>query len=501
MKPEPITGLSPRELLAGGLTSNDDERIGSYEIVAPLGEGGMGLVYLAVQLEPVRREVALKLIKRGMDTDALLARFELERQTLAGLDHPGIARVFDAGATDGGRPYFVMELVEGVAVTEYAQREGIDRDGRIRLLLQACAAVEHAHRRGVIHRDLKPSNLLVDEEGALKVIDFGLAKLTRQGVGAAQTLAGEVFGTPGYMAPEQAAGEEVDTRSDVFALGCVLRELVGEQGELRWVIAKAVEEDASRRYGSVTELAEDLRRFLDLRPLSAGPPSTSYRLGKFVRRHRAACAAGIALLFGGGYGIWKGIEAAHFRTQADTAMELGHREWSRAHNATMFAHEMLTAMDVDDPDERREALRVAVRYFEENLMNRGADPEGEFIAMEMLGMSYKALDEFEDALRCLQRAVDLGHFLDEQRPGDAVPAWYLPERLLGELMAEKGDFHQAAGILDSLDRHVCARAGRQYPERRVLLVSRAEAFDGAGMDREAKMVRDGLGDMANFSLE
>ena len=501
MKSEPITGLSPRELLAGGLASEPDERIGSYEIIAPLGEGGMGLIYLALQLEPVRREVALKLIKRGMDTDALLERFELERQTLAGLDHPSIARVFDAGATDGGRPYFVMELVEGVAITEYAEAGKVDRDGRIRLLLQACAAVEHAHRRGVIHRDLKPSNLLVDEEGALKVIDFGLAKLTRQGVGVAHTMAGEVFGTPGYMAPEQAAGEEVDTRADVFALGCVLRDLVGEQGELRWVIAKAMEEDVGRRYGSVTELADDLQRFLELRPLSAGPPSTSYRMGKFVRRHRAACAVGVALFVGGGFGIWKGIEAARFRTQADGAMELSQREWNRAHNATIFAREMLTAMDADDPTERREALREAVHYFEENLMNPGADAESEYMMMEMLGMSYKALDEFEDAHRCLRRAIELGHFLDEQMSGEGVPPWYLSERLLGELLSDNGDYHRAAGILDELDRTVCARAGTEYPERRLLLVSLAEAFDGAGMFREAQVVRDGLSDMANFSLE
>ena len=201
MESEPITGLSPRELLAGGLASGDgEERIGSYEIVARIGEGGMGVVYLAEQLEPVQREVALKLVKRGMDTDALLARFELERQTLAGLDHPGIARVYDAGATEGGRPYFVMELVEGVPVTEFAEREELEPRARLDLFLQACAAVEHAHRRGVIHRDLKPSNLIVDAEGTLKVIDFGLAKLTRQGVGGARTLAGEVFGTPGLHA-------------------------------------------------------------------------------------------------------------------------------------------------------------------------------------------------------------------------------------------------------------------------------------------------------------
>lgn len=501
MTSDSITGFSPRELLLGGLEGDVGERIGAYEIVAPIGEGGMGVVYLAEQHEPVQREVALKLVKRGMDTDALLARFDLERQTLAALDHPNIAHVFDAGATDSGRPYFVMELVEGVPVSDFAEREKLAIESRLRLFLQACAAVEHAHRRGVIHRDLKPSNLLVEGEGVLKVIDFGLAKLTRPGPElGGQTLAGEVFGTPGYMAPEQEAGEEVDTRADVFALGKVLGDLVGGEGELRWIVAKASDEDVARRYGSVTELAEDLKRFLEHRPLTAGPPSTVYRVGKFVRRHRAGCAVAGALVLGGGVGLWKTLESAHFKREAEHAFEGKQIEWHKAHNANVFVHELLTAMDTDDPVRRREELRVAVRYFEENLMGPSADLEGQFLSMEMLGMSYKALDQPEEAVRCLEKAIEIGRVIDQHTPGDTVPPWHLAERSLAEVLSRLGEFHHAAGLLHQLDRTTVARAGREYPERRLLLILLCEAFDGAEMEREAIMVREGLADLAGFDL-
>ncbi len=507
---EPLTGLSPRDLLAGGLLDDapgGGERLGAYELVAPIGEGGMGVVYLAEQHEPVQREVALKLVKRGMDTDALLARFEMERQTLAALDHPGIARVFDAGATPEGRPYFVMELVEGEPVTAYCASKNLEPNDILSLFLEACSAVEHAHRRGVIHRDLKPSNLLVTADGAVKVIDFGLAKLARPGASSARTLAGEVFGTPGYMPPEQERGGEVDTRADVFALGKVLAELLGDpRGELRWAVAKATDEDPARRYGSVTALADDLRRFLDDRPLAAGPPTAGYRLGKFVRRHRTACAAGAALALGGSFGVWKAVESARFQREAGAAVENTQREWQKAHVATMFVHELLVALDTDDPERRREELRTAVHFFEENLLPPGGDPEGEFLAMEMLGMSYKALDEFADAERCLGRAAGLARELygaDMARAthlDGELPPWHPAEFALGQTLFAAGRTHEAAGMLHALDVETCRLVGPTYREREVLLIELAHAFDASGLRHEADAIQAGLDDLANFRL-
>ncbi|MEZ6017397.1 MAG: serine/threonine-protein kinase [Planctomycetota bacterium] len=207
--------------------------IGPYELIEELGEGGFGVVYRARQLEPVRREVALKVIKLGMDTRQVIARFEAERQALAVLDHPHIARVLDAGATDTGRPYFVMELVDGVDITKYCDQQKLDTHARIRLFIDVCDALQHAHQRGLIHRDLKPSNILVtlrDGKHVPKVIDFGIAKATTQRLTERTvfTELGQFIGTPVYMSPEQAEhGEaEVDTRSDIYSLGVVLYELL-----------------------------------------------------------------------------------------------------------------------------------------------------------------------------------------------------------------------------------------------------------------------------------
>jgi len=328
--------------------------IGPYKLLQPIGEGGMGTVWMAEQTRPVKRLVALKVIKDGMDSRQVLVRFEAERQALALMDHPNIARVFDAGATDSGRPYFVMELVKGIPITQFCDDRRLTPRERLELAIPVCQAVQHAHQKGLIHRDLKPSNVLValyDSHPVPKVIDFGVAKATGPRL-TEQTLHtdfGSVVGTLEYMSPEQAQLNrlDIDTRSDIYSLGVLLYELLTGttplqrnrlkeaaflevlrvireeesprpsqrlnttaelpsiaacrnieprklgglvRGELDWIVMKALEKDRNRRYETASGLATDLQHYLDDEPVQAGPPSASYRLRKFARRNRAALA-------------------------------------------------------------------------------------------------------------------------------------------------------------------------------------------------------------------
>jgi len=312
----------------------------------------MGVVYGAEQTEPVRREVALKVIKLGMDTKEVVARFEAERQALAVMEHPSIAKVFDAGVTESGQPYFVMELVRGTPIVEYCDEHRLTIQERVRIFVQVCRAIQHAHQKGVIHRDLKPSNVLVTEADGKplpKIIDFGIAKAAERPLTdeAIATGVEQVLGTPAYTSPEQAgvAGVDVDTRTDVYSLGVTLYELivgalpfesgayrglarlatalerdpptpshrlvelgvtqvmVAEhrrtdasalkrelRGDLDWIVMKAIEKDRNDRYETAEGLAMELLRYLDNQPVLARPPSAAYRTGKFVRRHRVGVA-------------------------------------------------------------------------------------------------------------------------------------------------------------------------------------------------------------------
>lgn len=398
---------------SGGAVEIPD-MIGGYRVTDRIGEGGFGIVYRAEQSEPVRRTVAIKVIKPGMDSGAVLRRFALERRSLGMMNHPNLARVLDAGVIpDGqkvaGRPYFVMELVEGEPITAYARRRGLSVDERVRLLLQVCAATQHAHSKGVIHRDLKPSNILVSEvdgRPVCKVIDFGVVKVLDDSDQAGVTLftsPGAMVGTPQYMSPEQMRGSaDIDTRSDVYALGAVLYELLagsppfdaaswhgrdlkemlrlveeeepgtpslraatrvaresGPDGlthegietigrvprDLDWVTLRAMAKEPDRRYPTAAAMGDDLRRYLADEPVEAGPPSVSYRFSKFVRRNRAgviaAAVAGVGVLGGAGVSVWFGLAAERARSDEQTQRESAERNQRRYQGVNEFLVEDL----------------------------------------------------------------------------------------------------------------------------------------------------------------
>ena len=307
--------------------------VGPFRLVRAIGSGGMGLVFEAEEASP-RRRVALKTVRAEFFTPELLRRFANEVQLLARLEHPGIARIYSSGTFERAGvecPYYTMELVEEArTILRFADEHALDVRARLELFLQACDAVEHGHRKGVIHRDLKPGNLLVDARGRVKVIDFGLARPEDPaafGADPLQTRAGLVFGTLAYMSPEHVSGRplEIDTRSDVHSLGCILCELVAgrpphelydvpirtaleriEQAdpdlpaslprELAWIVRRAIERDPARRYPTAGGLAADVRRFLAGQPVEAAPPSRGYALASFARRHKGLLAAGLAVL-------------------------------------------------------------------------------------------------------------------------------------------------------------------------------------------------------------
>jgi len=384
----PLSAEVEREL-ARLKPEEEGEMIGPYKLREQIGEGGFGTVWVADQEKPVRRRVALKIIKLGMDTKEVIARFEQERQALAMMDHTNIARVLDAGATQYGRPYFVMELVRGMKITDYCDQQQLPTPQRIELFITVCQAVQHAHQKGIIHRDLKPSNILVtinDGKAVPKVIDFGVAKATqgRLSEQTVYTLFQQMIGTPLYMSPEQAelTSLDIDTRSDIYALGVLLYELltghtpieqdtlarlgmdeirriirevdpprpsarlktldgaemttVGKRrntepaklpgairGDIDWIVMKCLEKDRSRRYDTANGLALDLQRHLRNEVVIARPPTTAYLLGKLVRRNKLAFAAGAAiatsLVFGIAASVWQAVRAEREAARARAA--------------------------------------------------------------------------------------------------------------------------------------------------------------------------------------
>ena len=420
MKPgpdQPAEGGTPKGpggtiVLSFAPTEKPGERIGRYKLLQQIGEGGCGVVYMAEQEEPIRRRVALKVIKLGMDTKAVIARFEAERQALALMDHPNIAKVLDAGATEAGRPYFVMELVRGIKITEYCDQNHLSTEERLDLFVQICHAIQHAHQKGIIHRDIKPSNILVtvhDGKPLPKIIDFGIAKATSGQVLTDKTLftAFEQFiGTPAYMSPEQAEMSplDIDTRSDIYALGVLLYELltgrtpfgqeelvaaglsemrriIREQeplrpstrlstlaaadqttvakrrhseppqlihsmrGDLDWIVMKCLEKDRTRRYQTANGLADDVARHLNDETVTARPPGGVYRLQKLVRRHKLMFAVGTAvaaaLVVGLALSTWFFFQERAARQQAVAAEKKAQTEAKKSQQVAQFLQNML----------------------------------------------------------------------------------------------------------------------------------------------------------------
>ncbi|GAB5443569.1 MAG: hypothetical protein Fues2KO_39180 [Fuerstiella sp.] len=373
----------PNERNTSAIAEHPDQQLGPYLLQEQIGEGGMGVVFVALQTEPIKRQVAVKIVKPGMDSRQVVARFEAERQALALMEHPHIARVFDAGTTPAGRPFFVMELVRGIRITKFCEQHQFDVRQRLQLFVQVCYAVQHAHQKGIIHRDLKPSNILVelhDVTAVPKIIDFGIAKAMSGANPGITVYTGfhEVMGTPMYMSPEQAEFNalDIDTRSDVYALGVLLYELLTDEspfdrdrlkeasfpelfriireespprpstrrsrdrksqsvdqstridtlqkrfrGELDWVVMKAIEKDRTRRYQSAAELADDIDRFLHHQEVHARPPSLWYRSSKLIRRHKGLVTGVVCvfltLIAGLLATVWQSHEASRARELAD----------------------------------------------------------------------------------------------------------------------------------------------------------------------------------------
>ena len=471
-----------------GVSAPDLGSIGPYRLIRKLGEGGMGQVWLAEQSAPVKRQVALKIIKAGHYDDSALLRFDVERQTLAIMDHPAIAKVFDAGSTPQGQPYFVMEYVPGFPITTYCDQKHLSVQERLALFIKVCEGVQHAHQKAIMHRDLKPSNILVvevDKKPMPRIIDFGIAKAISQ-QGDDETLvtrAGGMVGTPGYMSPEQAdpTVPDVDTRTDVYSLGVVLyelltgvlpfdvkqwqtkpfhvmlrqlheedppspstrisgdststtaaqrrntdpRQLASElRGDLDWITLKALEKDRARRYGAPSELGADVGRYLRNEPVVARPASTAYRTRKYIQRHKFGVAVATAMA----------LLLIAFAAMQTIQLRRITRERDRADRVTTF---MTGMFKVSNPSEARgndirarEILDKSAKDIDTGLAN---DPELQAQMMNVMGTVYQSLGLTSKAEPLLRRALEIRQRILGPRNPDTLQS---QQDLSGAVLAE-----------------------------------------------------------------
>jgi serine/threonine protein kinase len=542
----------PDRTLSIGEPGGAAGQIGPYRLMQLLGEGGMGEVWLAEQKTPIHRTVALKLIKAGMDTKAVVARFESERQALALMDHPNIARVFDAGSTTEGRPYFVMEYVPGLPITEYCDKHRLTIKERLELFMQVCEGVQHAHHKAIIHRDLKPSNVLVveqDNKSLPKIIDFGLAKATAQRLTDKTmfTELGMMLGTPEYMSPEQADQREqnIDTRTDVYSLGVILYQLLvgalpfdakalraagleeilrkireeeppkpstkirsmGDasatlaenrkeeprsfaqhlRGEMDWITMKALEKDRVRRYGTASELAADICRYLRNEPVAAGPATTTYRMKKYAARHRIAlgAAAGLVLLLAG-FTVTQAVELHQIKQERNRA----DRERDRATYITEFMTKMFK---VSNPSEARgntitarEILDKASRDVNSGLTK---EPELQAQMMHVMGDVYDNLGLYPRAESLQRQSMEIRRRVLGPEHPDTLASMVS----LGVVLSDEGHSAEAEKVYrDALDiqRRVL---GPQHRNTLNAMNNLASTLSDEGHSAEAeKMLRETL---------
>lgn len=384
-------------------------RIGPYDVVREIGNGGMGTVYLALRAdEQFKKRVAIKVVRRGMDTEAVLRRFRQERQILAGLEHPNIARLLDGGNTEDGLPYLVMEYVEGESVTAWCERRGLGPREKIALFRTISAAVHFAHQNLVVHRDLKPGNILVGTDGAPKLLDFGVAKLLNPEVsGQTLDLTGasvRVF-TPEYASPEQIHGERITTATDVYALGILLHEiLTGRRPEtgasrtkrilppdLDTIVAMATRPEPARRYASVEQLSEDLRRYLDALPVKARRDTFSYRSGKFLKRHKASVGAAALVVLSLVGGIFATARQARIAEAEHARAERRLEDVRKLAGSFLFEfHDAIATLPGSTP-----ARELVVRRALEYLGTLAKEASGDPVAESDLADAYERLAEVE----------------------------------------------------------------------------------------------------------
>lgn len=496
------------------------DRIGRYELLEQVGEGGMGTVFRAQQLQPVQQEVAIKVIKPGLDTQEVIARFASERQALARMNHPHIARAIDAGATASGRPFFAMEFVEGQSLDEYCSRKQLTTQERLRLFIPVCNAIQHAHQKGVIHRDIKPRNILVcerDGHAVAKVIDFGIAKATshRLSPSPAETRIGQFIGTPAYMSPEQAdpSSVDIDTRTDVYSLGATLYELLTgvtpfEQlnqktndeirrviceetplqpsaavsthrnagvtefatqcrqtpdrlrttirGDLDWIVMQSLEKHPDRRYPTAIALANDLQRYLANQTVEARPPTTAYRMQKFVSRNRlAVVCAGIvtlslvlATVISAQFGIW----ALESKREAQEQTKRAHWEQVGLQSVVEFMNQGILAQA--SPFEQADP-NLTVRQALDRAAQRLARPQDQPLRPDVsaairitLGKTYRGLGEYQQSEMHLRRA----HQITENEWGSQhQQTAQVGNELVSTLLAQS-NFDEASKFLDQSEK-------------------------------------------------